>query len=48
MIQVVGDGIEVALDVAKWTRVMDGEWEIQPAQPMVSQQCTVVIVSRVL
>lgn len=37
MIEVAGDGIEVALDVAKWTRVMNGEWEIQPAQQMVSQ-----------
>ena len=27
--------IEVALDVAKWTKVMDGQWEIHPAQPMV-------------
>jgi hypothetical protein len=27
--------IEVALDVAKWTKVMDGQWEIQPVQPVV-------------
>ena len=25
----------MALDAAKWTKVMDGQWEIQPAQPMV-------------
>ena len=31
----VEDVIEVALDVAKWTEVMDGQWEIQSAQPMV-------------
>ena len=48
MIQVEGDGIEVALNVAKWTEVMKGEWEIQPAQPKVSQQRTNDTVSRVL
>jgi hypothetical protein len=24
------------LDAAKWTKVMDDQWEIQPAQPTVS------------
>ena len=42
MIELVGDVIEVeALEVAKWTKVMDGQWEIQPAQPEVSQQRTI-------
>ena len=36
VIEIVGEEIEVALDAAKWTKVMDGEWEIQPAQPMVN------------
>ena len=44
MIELVGDVIEVeALEVAKWTKVMNGQWEIQPAQPRVSQQHTVNI-----
>ena len=28
--------IEVKLDREKWTRVMDGRWEIWSAQPLVS------------
>ena len=36
VVQMVGDIIEVELDAAKWTKVMDGQWEIQPAQPTVS------------
>ena len=35
VIEIEGKEIEVALDTAKWTKVMDGEWEILPAQPMV-------------
>jgi hypothetical protein len=35
VIQIEGKVIEVALHAAKWTKVMDGQWEIQPAQPMV-------------
>ena len=35
VVEIEGDVIEVALDVAKWTKVMDGKWEIQPAQPKV-------------
>ena len=35
--------IEVALDVAKWTKVMDGQWEIQPAQPMVCKANNIII-----
>ena len=30
-----GKVIEVVLDPVKWTKVMDGQWEIQPAQPKV-------------
>ena len=40
MIELAGDVIEVALEVAKWTKVMDGQWEIQPAQPKVSTEHT--------
>ena len=36
VIEIVGEEIEVALEAAKWTKVMDGEWEIQPVQPMVN------------
>jgi hypothetical protein len=35
VVQITGEVIKVALDAAKWTKVMDGQWEIQPAQPMV-------------
>jgi hypothetical protein len=35
VIEIEGKVIEVELDAAKWTKVMDGQWEIQPAQPMV-------------
>ena len=36
VIQLVGDVIRVSLGAAKWTKVMDGQWEIQPAKPKVS------------
>ena len=35
VVEIEGKEIEVALDTAKWTTVMDDEWEIHPAQPMV-------------
>ena len=35
VIEIEGKEIEVALDTAKWTKVMDGQWEIHPAQPTV-------------
>ena len=35
VIEIEGKVIEVVLDAEKWTKVMDGQWEIQPAQPMV-------------
>jgi hypothetical protein len=35
--EIAEEAIEV-LDEAKWTEVMNGQWEIQPAQPMV---CTI-------
>ena len=35
VVQMVGEVIEVVLDVAVWTRVMDDQWEIHPSQPMV-------------
>ena len=35
VIKIEGEKIEVALDTAKWTKVMDDRWEILPAQPMV-------------
>ena len=38
VIEIEGEKIEVVLDKAKWTTVMDGEWEIHPAQPTV---CTI-------
>ena len=38
VVEIEGKVIEVVLDAAKWTKVMDGQWEIQPAQPMV---CTI-------
>ena len=35
VVEIEGTEIVVMLDTAKWTKVMDGQWEIQPAQPMV-------------
>ena len=35
VVEIEGEVIEVALDAAKWTKVMDGQWEILPAQPTV-------------
>jgi hypothetical protein len=35
VVEIEGNVIEVALDVIKWTKVMDGQWEILPAQPTV-------------
>ena len=35
VIQMVGEVIEVVLDVATWTKVMNGQWKIHPSQPMV-------------
>jgi hypothetical protein len=35
VVQIVGEEIEVELDAAQWTKVMDGQWEILPAQPTV-------------
>jgi hypothetical protein len=35
IIEIEGKVIEVVLDAAKWTKVMDGQWEILPAQPTV-------------
>jgi hypothetical protein len=38
IIEIEGKVIEVELDAAKWTKVMDGWWEIQPSQPTVCNQ----------
>ena len=38
VVEIEGKEIEVVLDEAKWTRVMDGQWEILPAEPIV---CTI-------
>ena len=35
VVEIEGKEIEVALDAATWTKVMDGQWEILPAQPIV-------------
>ena len=35
VVQIAGEVIEVDLDAARWTRVMNDQWEIQPAQPLV-------------
>ena len=35
VVEIEGKVIKVVLDAAKWTEIMDGQWEIQPAQPMV-------------
>jgi hypothetical protein len=42
VVQIAGEIIQVALDTAKWTKVMDGQWEIQPAQPMVCASETLI------
>ena len=44
VIEIVAEEIEVALNTAKWTKVMDGEWELQPAQPMVCVCCQKVLI----
>ena len=41
VIEIEGKVIEVVLDAVKWTKVMDGQWEIQPAQPKV---CAIKII----
>lgn len=38
VVEVIGDEIEVDLDVAKWTKVTDGQWEVHPVNQVVSQQ----------
>ena len=35
VVEIEGKVVKVVLDAAEWTKVMDGQWEIQPAQPMV-------------
>ena len=46
VIELDGDVIEVAaLEVAKWTKVMDGQWEIQPAHPKVKSTVNIQICS---
>ena len=35
VVQISGEIIKVELDAAKWTKVMDNQWEIQPVQPLV-------------
>ena len=35
VVEIDGKEIEIVLDEAKWTRVMDGQWEILPAEPIV-------------
>ena len=37
VIQLDGDVIEIGLERAKWTKVMDNHWEIYPVKPVVSQ-----------
>ena len=41
VIEIEGKVIEVVLDPVKWTKVMDGQWELQPAQPKV---CAIIII----
>ena len=35
VIEIEGKVIEVVLDPVKWTKVMNGQWELQTAQPKV-------------
>ena len=35
VVEIEGKVIEAVLGTATWTKVMDGRWEIQPAQPIV-------------
>ena len=42
VVELEGKEIEVVLDAVKWTKVMDGQWEIQPAQPMVCASKTYI------
>ena len=37
VVELDGNVIKVSLERAKWTKVMDGQWEIQPAKSTVSQ-----------
>ena len=37
VVELEGKEIEVVLDTTKWTKVMDGQWEIYPAQPKVCE-----------
>ena len=35
VVKIEGEVIKVVLDAGKWTKVMDRQWEIYPAQPIV-------------
>ena len=35
VVTVIGEEIRLALDTAKWTKIMDGQWEIKPVQQTV-------------
>ena len=35
VVTVEGEEIRLALDTAKWTEIMDGQWEIKPIQQTV-------------
>ena len=35
VVEIEGKEIKVVLDAAEWTKVMKGQWKIQPAQPIV-------------
>ena len=38
VVELEGAVIQVDLDKGKWTKVMDGQWEIHPKKSVVSQQ----------
>ena len=46
VVKIEGEVVEAVLGTATWTKVMDGRWEIQPAQPIVcaSKHTLIVLV----
>ena len=42
VVKIEGEVIEAVLGTATWTKVMDGRWEIQPAQPIVCASKTYI------
>ena len=43
VVELDGNAIRVDLPKAKWTELMDGQWEIHPKKAVVSQQYNLIV-----